>query len=228
MARQIVRESFYIYCNRFREFLPFGCISAVLYFTLSYFSSLFFLLGPLLIIICEIPCYSLFCNKRPFRVLRENPKAILFFAICNIAVVSASRYFFALIERIMSYEIEISVAKLLLNVILTVLQVSVSFLLIYSIKKNCKIKEALSEYADVFSSNRAWKVWLYVKVCLVEFGYMLVLIIGILIIPFLIRVFFPFTENLTIKMVVIFFSILEYAFFPYIYIRMCNYCEEIC
>ena len=128
----------------------------------------------------------------------------------------------------MSSGIEIFITKLLFNVILTVLQVSVTFLLIYSVKKNCKMKESLSKYADIFSSNRAWKVWLYVRVCLVEIGYMLAFIIVILIIPFLIRAFLPFTENLITKMVVIFFLILEYAFFPYTYIRMCNYCEEIC
>lgn len=227
MARQIVRESFYIYCNRFREFFPFACICVGIYFTLYYFSSLSFLLAPLLIITCEIPCYCLYYNK-PIQALCENPGTILFFSICNIAVVSVSRYSFALIQQLMSSGIEIFITKLLFNVILTVLQVSVTFLLIYSVKKNCKMKESLSKYADIFSSNRAWKVWLYVRVCLVEIGYMLAFIIVILIIPFLIRAFLPFTENLITKMVVIFFSILEYAFFPYTYIRMCNYCEEIC
>ena len=228
MARQIVRESFYIYCNRFKEFIPFGCIVATFYFTLSCVSSLLFLLGPLLIITCEIPCYSLFCNKRPIQALRENPKPILFFSICDIAVVLASRYSFTFPEQIMNFEIEISIAKLLLNVIFTILQVSVSFLLIHSIKKNCGIKEAFSKYADVFSSNRAWKVWLYVKVCLVEFGYMLVLIAGLLVITFLMRTLLQFPENLAITITTIFFLIFVYVFYPYMYIRMCNYCEEIC
>lgn len=228
MARQIVRESFYVYCNRFREFIPFGCISAVLYFTLSYFSTLFFLLAPLLIITCEIPCYSLFCNKSPVHALRENPKTILFFVVCYIVVVSASRYASSLPQQIMSSEVEIFIANLLLNVIFTVLQVSIAFLLIYSIKNNCGAKEAFSKYADVFSSNRAWKIWLYLKICLVEFGCVLVLLIAVLAIPFSTLPLLPFSENLTTIVMTLFVSISFGVFYPYISIRMCRYCEEIC
>lgn len=223
MARQIVKESFYIYCNKFKQYSLFGLIFFIIYLLYSRFNFLSLTVTPLLMITAEIPCYAVFYNKNPIQCILQNIKTLLFFIICYTALTFLMQYISNSITAVMSIGVEKAITNLFFSIISTIFHVSVTFLLTYSIKKNCGIKAALTAYTDVFSGNKAWNIGLYIKISFVELGFFLILLAILSIISLILSSIKLFAMLAGILLPALFIALI----FPYLCIRMCNYCETV-
>lgn len=223
MARQIVKESFYIYCNRFKQYSLFGLIFFIIYLLHSHFNFPSFTITPLLMITAEIPCYAVFYNKNPIQCILQNIKTLLFFIMCYTALTFLMQYISNSIVAVMNIGGEKIITNLFFSIISTILHVSVTFLLTYSIKKDCGIKEAFTAYADVFSENKAWNIGLYIKISFVELGFFLIL----LVILFIISPILSSVEIFAVLAGTLLPALFIALIFPYLCISMCNYCEAV-
>ena len=226
MARQIVKESFYILCNRFAFFIPPGIIAAILAVASSVFPQsevpvYRFIFNFLICLFAEVPCIAVYYGKGPVATIRDRLLSLLLVVTLRCLFLLCAGFVSDYISNVMGEDAGKLVFTLVLLVIRTIIDLFFYFTVIEIIKNDSRTGAATKASLSILSSNKAWNIGLYVRIILFEFAVLLVFVLVIAILIGVLSALAP------ISLWLIFIPILSSLFAVYLPIRICHYYEAI-
>ncbi len=233
MAREIVRNSFYITLNTFKRYIFMYVFLAVYFIALFVLQRngitppqyLNILITFLFTVVAEMPCFAIFYGKSPLQYIKENTATLLITSLIYSIILFASKYIFSVVGGFASNGVEVMLLSILSGVINVVLYIFFSFALIGAIKSDYGIKETFSVTADALLKDKAYNIGLFVKILFIEIFAVIAFFLVFMLFIGLVSMMVPQSLKGIIA------GIATYIFFlpiyPYMCIRMCNCYEEL-
>lgn len=232
MARQIVKESFYIYCNRFKLYIIPG-IFALAIIAANLLLSKVLTVPPIIItlaviVLAEVPCITIFYEKRLPEVISKNGLSLLISILTYCVVLLAMQYAFSFIGHFAGEHLTGNLVTVALRICETILKLLFSFVYIQIIKNGCNIKQSTQNTVKILSANKAWNIALFIKIAItIVIVVTLLLIVFSILLSILTAILSILSQTITTIVVFALCASVVVILIPYMNIVTCSYFESI-